>query len=163
MYYILCSRKLDLRVANKMIYIILIILLTTGCYQSDLNLPLNNQNNLESSISAQLKNSFSLRVNQVAFIESENLELKLLEVKKDSRCPARTQCIWAGLVEIIIKVKKNNRDIRLILIDQGDNNNSKIKMFNNYFVKLIEVTPYPQKNQKIKTEDYSARFVVSRK
>jgi hypothetical protein len=151
-----------LLVANKMLCIILMALLTIGCYQSESNLPSNNQNQLENSLSAQLKNSFSLKVNQVAFIESENLELKFLGVKKDSRCPTETQCIWTGLVEIIIKVKKNDQNIDLILIDRGDNNNSKTKVFDNYFVKLIEVIPYPPKNQTINTEDYSARLVVSR-
>jgi hypothetical protein len=151
-----------LLVANKMLCIILMALLTIGCYQSESNLPSNNQNQLENSLSAQLKNSFSLKVNQIAFIESENLELKLLDVKKDSRCPAETQCIWTGLVEITIKVKKNDRNIELTLIDKGENNNSTSKVFDNYFVKLIEVTPYPQKNKIINTKDYSAKLVVSR-
>jgi hypothetical protein len=146
-----------------MLCIVLVALLTLGCYQLESNIPSNNQNQLEKSISAQLKKPFSIRVNQLAFVESENLELKLLDVKKDSRCPAKVQCIWAGLVEIIIKVKKKDRDIDLILIDRGDNNNSTTKVFDNYFVKLIEVTPYPQKNKKINIEDYRARLVVSRK
>jgi hypothetical protein len=141
--------------------IILIILLITGCYQSESNLSSSNHNQLKNSISVQLKNSFLLRVNQVAFIESENLELKLLEVKKDSRCPVGTQCIWPGLVEVTIKVRKNGRDIDLILIDKGDDNSTP-KVFDNYSVKLIEVTPYPRKNQAINKKDYSARLVVSR-
>lgn len=143
--------------------IILIILLMTGCYQAESNLPSsNNQNRLENSISVQLKNSFSLRVNQVAFIKSENLELKLLDVKKDSRCPATTQCIWSGLVEIVIKVRQNGRDIDLTLIDKGDNNQSTTKVFDNYAVKLIEVTPYPQKQRAINKKDYNSRLVVFR-
>jgi hypothetical protein len=158
----LCSRKFNLLVANKILCTTLIIILATGCYQAESSLSSNNQNKLKNSLSAQLKNSFSLKVNQVAFIKSENLELKLLEVKKDSRCPAETQCIWTGLVEIVIKVKKNNRDIDLILIDKGENSNSTTKVFDNYFVKLIEITPYPQKNQTINTKDYSAKLMVSR-
>jgi hypothetical protein len=142
-------------------YIVLIVLLIAGCYPSASNLPSNNQNQFKNSLSVQLKDSFSLRVNQVASIESENLELKLVEVKKDSRCPATAQCIWAGLVEIIVKAKKNGRDIDLTFIDKGDNN-STTKVFDNYAVKLIEVTPYPRKNQAINKKDYSARFVVSR-
>jgi hypothetical protein len=142
-------------------YIVLIVLLIAGCYPSASNLPSNNQNQFKNSLSVQLKDSFSLRVNQVASIESENLELKLVEVKKDSRCPATAQCIWAGLVEIIVKARKNGRDIDLTFIDKGDNN-STTKVFDNYAVKLIEVTPYPRKNQAINKKDYSARFVVSR-
>jgi hypothetical protein len=143
-------------------YIVLIVLLIAGCYPSASNLPANNQNQLKNLPSIQLNNSFSLKVNQVALIESENLELKLLEVRKDSRCPATAQCIWAGLVEIIVKARKNGRDIDLTLIDRGDNNQSTTKVFDNYAIKLIEVTPYPQNQGAINQKDYSAKFIVSR-
>jgi biopolymer transport protein ExbD len=144
--------------------IILMILLTIGCYQAESSLPSSNNHDsqLENQISVQLKESFSLRVNQVAFIKAENLELKLVEVKKDSRCPATTQCIWNGLVEITIEARKNGRYIDIALIDKGDNNQPAIKVFDNYAVRLIEVTPYPQKKRTINKKDYSAKIVVSR-
>jgi hypothetical protein len=101
-------------------------------------------------------------VNQRARIESENLELKLLEVKNDSRCPSGVQCIWPGLVEIVIKVTRDEPDAEFILIDKEGDADSASQTFDGYLIKLIEVTPYPQKNQTIEIEDYSATLVVSR-
>ena len=148
-------------VAKRMLCAILIPVLTMGCYQPASNLSLNNQNQLENSIPVQLASPFPLRVNQIAAIESENLELKLLAVKNDSRCPSGVQCVWPGLVEIVIQVTRHERDAELILIDQEGDADSATQTFDGYLIKLIEVTPYPQKNQTIEIEDYSATLVIS--
>ncbi|MDJ0902791.1 MAG: hypothetical protein QNJ55_28715 [Xenococcus sp. MO_188.B8] len=63
------------------VYIIIASLLIIGCYPASSNFSGNNQNQLENSTSVQLANSFSLKVNQKARIEPENLEIKLLAVK----------------------------------------------------------------------------------
>ncbi|MDJ0706729.1 MAG: hypothetical protein QNJ46_25950 [Leptolyngbyaceae cyanobacterium MO_188.B28] len=148
-------------VANKMLCAMLIAALKIGFYQPIPHLSLNNHNQLENSMSAKLANAFSLRVNQVAQIESENLELKLLEVKSDSRCPSGVQCIWPGLVEIVIHVKTDNQAVELILIDQAGDANLASQTFDGYLIELVEVTPYSQKDQAIEIEDYSATLVVS--
>ena len=117
---------------------------------------------MENSISVQLANPFSLRLNQIAVIKSENLQLKLLEVKNDSRCPSGIQCIWPGQVEIVISVAREDRDAELILIHREGDDDLASKTFDGYLIKLIEVTPYPQKNQTIEIEDYSATLVISK-
>ena len=150
-------------VTKRMLWAMLIALLVMGCNQPAANLSLNNQNQLENSIPVKLANSFPLKVNQIAVIESENLELKLLEVKNDSRCPSGVQCISAGLVEIVIKVVRDERDAELILIDKGGDADSASQTFDGYLIKLIEVAPYPQKNQTIEIEDYRVTFLVLRK
>ncbi len=149
-------------VANKMLCVILIAGLTIGCYQPASNISLNNQNPSANSIPVKLANSFSLRVNQVGLIESENLELRLLEVRNDSRCPSGIECIWSGMVEIVINVTRDDHDAELILIDKEGEDDSASKTFDNYLIKLIEVTPYPRKNQTIEIEDYSATLKVVR-
>ena len=136
--------------------------MTMGCYQPASNLSWHGQNQLENSLPVQLASPFPLRVNQIAVIESENLQLQLLEVKNDSRCPSGVQCVWSGLVEIVIKVTRDERYAQLILIAQPGDANSASQTFDGYLIKLIEVTPYPQKNQTIEIEDYSATLVVSR-
>ena len=148
-------------VANKMLCAMLVAALEIGFYQPISHLSLNNHNQLEDSIPANLANEFSLSVNQVALIESENLELKLLEVKNDSRCPSGVQCIWPGQVEIVIHAKTDNQSAELILIDQAGDANLASQTFDGYEIKLIEVTPYPQKDQTIEIEDYNATLVVS--
>ncbi len=148
-------------VTKRMLCAMLIAVITMGCYQLAPNVSLNNQNQLENFIPVQLASPFPLRVNQIAAIESENLELKLLAVKNDSRCPSGVQCVWPGLVEIVIHMTRHERDAELILIDQEGDADSANQTFDGYLIKLIEVTPYPQKNQTIEIEDYSATLVIS--
>ena len=149
-------------VAKRMLCTILIAVLTMGCYEPTSDADLNNQHQLENSIPVKLASPFPLRVNQIAVIESENLKLKLLAVKNDSRCPSGVQCIWPGLVEIVITVTRDNQDTELILINQEGDADSASQTFDDYLIKLIEVTPYPQKNQTIEIEDYNATLVISR-
>ncbi len=149
-------------VAKRMLCAMLIAVITMGCYQLAPNVSLNNQNQLENFIPVKLANSFPLRVNQIARIESENLEIKLLDVKNDSRCPSGVQCVWSGLIKIAIKVARHERDAEFILIDKEGDADSASQTFDGYLIKLIEVTPYPQKNQTIEIEDYSATLVIFR-
>ena len=156
------KRNAIMLVVNKMLCAMLVAVMIMGCNQSASNLSLNNQNQSENPLSVKLENSFPLRVNQIAQIESEKLELKLLDVKSDSRCPSGTQCIWAGLVEIVIEVARHKHDAELILIDKQGDADSASQTFDGYLIKLIEVAPYPQKNQTIEIEDYTATLVVFR-
>ena len=141
--------------------IIIASLLIIGCYPASPSFLGHNQNPLENSTAAILANPFSIRVNQTAYIESENLELTLLEVKNESRCPTGTQCFWPGLVEVVIKIQQQEQVEELMLIAREDNESLATKTFNDYLIKLIEVEPYPQNNQAIAIEDYSASFLVS--
>lgn len=129
-------------VTKRMLCAMLITVITMGCYQLAPNVSLNNQNQLENFIPVQLASPFPLRVNQIAAIESENLELKLLAVKNDSRCPSGVQCVWPGLVEIVIQVIRNERDAELILIDQEGDADSATQTFDGYLIKLITVLTF---------------------
>ncbi len=149
-------------VAKRMLCAMLIAVLTTGCYQLASNVSLSNQNQLENSIPVQLASPFSLSVNQTARIESENFDLKLLDVNNDSRCPSGVQCIWSGLVKIVIQVAKHERNAEFILIDKQGDPDLASQTFNGYLIKLIRVTPYPQKNQTIEIEDYRATLIIFR-
>lgn len=144
---------------KKIVCMIVIAVLTMGCYQP----ALNQQNQLENWVSVQFDSPFTLQVNQIALIESENLQLQLVAVKNDSRCPNGLQCVWSGLVEIVIKVTRDDHDVELSLIDKPGDTDLANQTFASYLIKLIKVTPYPENNQTIELEDYSATLMVSLK
>lgn len=103
---------------------------------------------------------FPLKVKETADIDSE-LKLTVLDGIEDSRCPSDVTCIWEGNVSVkvnLIKGDQNigNHTIQLETID-GDEQN-----FDGYFIRLINVEPYPKSNTIIESSDYVMTFLVSK-
>jgi hypothetical protein len=51
-----------------------------------------------------LDRSFILNVGETASLEGENLDVTLVRLVHDNRCPANADCIWPGLAQIELKV-----------------------------------------------------------
>ena len=141
---------------QKLLCLILIAVLTIGCHQlTTIPVPQN-------PILVNFGSQFSLKVNQVALIESENLKIKFLNVEEDSRCPSEVQCVWPGQVKIIVNVVKNKRDFGgLHLISRVAEEDLAVKTFDGYSIRLIDVAPYPKKTEKLEISDYIVTLVVS--
>jgi len=104
----------------------------------------------ESLNYVELNKEFSLKINQNAFIRSEFIKIKLIDIS-DSRCPKGVQCVWAGEARAEINILKNNQDVGTfnLTLGSGRNDESTIN-FDKYSVKLTAVEPYPILNQTIK-------------
>ena len=61
----------------------------------------------ENLISAKLGEQFQLKVNQIAILKSDNIEIKFLNVTNDSRCPSDVTCVWEGEVKMSVNVVKD--------------------------------------------------------
>jgi len=55
-------------------------------------------------LNAQLGDSVKLKVEEIIKYDDENLEVKLVKVTEDSRCPQGTNCIWEGRVVVDLLV-----------------------------------------------------------
>ncbi len=114
----------------------------------------------QNRLSAKLDSPFGLTINQTGYVDSENLQIRILNIT-DSRCPSDVQCIWAGEV-----------NVRLVIIpDDGvwkglDLKEDEEKDFSsgnaNYSVRLLEVRPYPISTQKIEMGDYVLTLLIRR-
>lgn len=146
---------------KKLLNATLIILLTIGCNQPTA-IPIPQiPNQWRNQITVSLGSQFQLKVEQIAFIEAENLKIKFLNVD-DSRCPTDIQCFWSGQVAIVVNVVKNERDLgNFKLISKVGNEKLSAKVFDGHSIRLIEVTPYPKTTQKIEVSDYIITLVVS--
>jgi len=106
---------------------------------------------------------FQLKINQVAFIKSENIKIIFMNVTEDSRCPSDVECIWEGQVTIVINIFKNNQFIgEFNLTSRTGFDELAIKEFDGYSINLIKVEPYPISTQIIELSDYIATFNVSK-
>ncbi|MDJ0599396.1 MAG: hypothetical protein QNJ37_11210 [Crocosphaera sp.] len=138
---------------KKLFSIILIGILILGCH------PLTNLSNSQP-ITVNLGEPFNLKINQEALIVSEDINIKFLTVKEDSRCPLNMQCVWPGQVKIVVKIIHKNQDLGdFNLISRVGEN--PVKTFKNYGVELMEVTPLPKNNETVEMSDYQAILVVN--
>ena len=111
----------------------------------------------ENSFSAYLNDEFQIKVGQEAFISSENIKIKFLDVTEDSRCPIDGQCVWGGQVTVLVNIEKDGQDLddfSLTLSSLG-RNNLPSKNFDGYVIELIKVEPQ-KTSQSAEPLDYIA-------
>ena len=60
---------------------------------------------------ADFGTQFQLEIDEVASINSEEVELEFLEVVEDSRCPSDLDCFSAGQIQISIRISVDSQDL----------------------------------------------------
>lgn len=134
------------------ISLVLLIGVSIGCDESD----------DDSSLPA-LGSQFKLKIDQTTALKSDNIKVKLLNVTDDSRCPSDVVCIWAGQVNVLVNVTKNDENLGDVTLTLGAGNpDLAVKNVGDYSVKVIEVNPYPISTHKIETSEYIVTLTVSK-
>ena len=111
-------------------------------------------------INATLDNEFRLEIHQTAFIESENIKIKFMDVTEDSRCPSEVVCVWAGQVKILVNISKDDEDLGDATLIADDD--QAVKTFDGYSVRLLKVDPYPISTEQIELSDYIIIMIVTK-
>lgn len=113
-------------------------------------------------ISAGFGEQFQLKIGEVARINSGEVEITLLDITEDSRCPSDLNCFWSGQIQITVKTLLNKRDLgNLNFIYNASRKDLALKNIDNYLIEFIKAEPYPKSNQKIELSDYVFTLVVS--
>lgn len=130
----------------------------------------NNQ--VQADVNANLDTPFLLKQNQTAFLASENLMIRFLDIQSDSRCPIDVQCIWAGEAEarLGLQLATDAGSTGLfteMLLVKGAGDDASVKVFKaskdaSYSIKLIRVDPYPRSNTTKESRDYTITLSVSK-
>lgn len=87
------------------------------------------------------------------------LKVKFAELVEDSRCPADTNCIWAGNAKIRVRVTKNGK---AKLIELNTMPSGAAPTFAGYTFKLTGLTPEPRSNIRINRNGYEASIEINR-
>lgn len=96
-------------------------------------------------------------------IKKKGTQLVLKSIANDSRCPEGVNCIWAGEIEIIVSVYKDNnfvKDENILLSPKLDKEN--LAWFAEYFpskkITEIGVLPYPKNGVVTYPKDYFVKI-----
>ena len=96
-------------------------------------------------------------------VKKKGNQLVLKRVVTDSRCPQGVNCIWAGEIEIVVSVYKDNifiKDENILLSPKLHKEN--LAWFSTYFpkqkIKELAVLPYPKNDKKINPKDYFVKI-----
>ena len=116
----------------------------------------------ENLISAKLGEQFQLKVNQIAILKSDNIEIKFLNVTNDSRCPSDVTCVWEGEVKISVNVVKDKNPLgNFTLTSRLGEKDMTTQTVGGYSIQVIDVNPYPVSTKQIPLSDYVVTLVVS--
>lgn len=103
---------------------------------------------------------FSLRIGEAAPIEGTDLEIRLLTVSEDSRCPANALilCVWIGDGAVVIETSSQAggiaRDTLHTTLDPKAVDRGPIR------VSLVRLDPYPEDVDPIPDDEYVATFTT---
>ena len=94
---------------------------------------------------------------------SEEFSFKIKEIISDSRCPEDVNCVWAGEVELVLSIYKENvfykNDSLTVNFKNFLTNKSILEKYtSSKTIKTIEVLPEKKQGVEIKLEDYSFKI-----
>ncbi len=115
-----------------------------------------------------LGETIELKMGEEVSIGSESLEIRIQEVKEDSRCPLNMQCFQAGKAKVeLMMVKELDMVSSVNLVAKGgcqkmDGSCGNSAIAQDYKFTLIALTPYPGENgkNKVPTDKYVAHVKV---
>ena len=105
-----------------------------------------------------LNTPFNLKIGESADIESKRIRVTFLAVTQDSRCPKDVVCVWEGEVSVVVKVVLNGLNQGNFELDSS--NMHKASFGGIYYVKLIELSPYPETTDPIPLSSYIGNFTI---
>ncbi len=106
---------------------------------------------------AQRQERVRVQVNTEKRAPKSRLNIRFVELIEDSRCPADTNCIWAGNARIKVRVSKNGRSHEMTLDTNGKDRSG---VAEGYSIKLTGLTPIPRSNIRINRNGYVATFEI---
>lgn len=116
--------------------------------------------------------TFTLKFGQVAKVAAENLELKLLNVVEDSRCPVNVNCAWSGQLILTVAATQNGQVLENFAVNSIEAYRTRNKAtFGKYNLSLLGATPGrfyinptsgDGKTKPIQREDYEIKFLLTK-
>lgn len=94
-------------------------------------------------------------------LKSEKLNILFVRVEQDSRCLQDTTCVWAGQATILIKVSMDGQNLGDFTLSLSPGQDASVKIDERYSIKLVDLHPYPRKNQVVEGTNYQATLLVS--
>lgn len=110
-----------------------------------------------AAVSAKQKQEISVQINNE--VSAKGFKVKFVELVEDSRCPADTNCVWAGNAKIKVRVTKNGKT-RILELNSTLRNRP--ASFGGYTFRLVGLTPEPRSNIRINRNGYVATIEIAK-
>ena len=105
---------------------------------------------------------FAMGVSDKACNTDLNIQIALDSVFDDSRCPEGVNCIWEGNAKMRSQLKTAKSQFRFDLDTQPTSNfYQHDTTIGGYRISLLQLSPYPVSENKIKQTDYAVEISVS--
>ena len=140
---------------KKLILIILAFVFLFSCEQ--VLLPISD-NSAPKSFS--FGDTISIAYHQIVFNQSEDVSIRFKDLVADSRCPIGLLCFWAGDADVEFTLKNSGSRIDFNLHTYWDRQRDTVLA--DYYIKIIDVKPYPQMDYEYRAEQYEAYIIVNK-
>lgn len=104
--------------------------------------PTKSSGSADQIINVTMGVTFTLKFGQIAKVASENIELRLVKVVEESRCPANVSCVWSGQLILMVEVSRAGQLVGNFEVNSIDAYRNKNKpVFENYNLALLDAAP----------------------
>jgi hypothetical protein len=103
--------------------------------------------------------TFDLRPGQERLVRSAGVRILLVEVAEDSRCPQGVECIWAGNVRVVLRVKGPGKSTKLEMLNSATEPTA--LALKGRSVSIAKVSPAKIIDREIKPRDYVITLKLS--
>ena len=106
-----------------------------------------------------LDEPFSMKIGETMSLEGAGLELRFLDVPRDSRCPLDVSCIVAGEAHVVIQAVTEAGSSELVfkLPPKGSDE----QVFEGFLVTIRALEPQTEETRPIAAADFVATLVVT--
>lgn len=108
-----------------------------------------------ASGNGEVKNTINLKVGEEEKVAG--LNIKLVKILEDSRCPVGVTCIWAGRVAVEFVLNDGKEEASKTMFSDEE----KILEFGGYKVDLVSVKPNKVAGTTLEQSDYSVGFIIT--
>ncbi|GIU71613.1 MAG: hypothetical protein KatS3mg003_1092 [Candidatus Nitrosocaldaceae archaeon] len=105
-----------------------------------------------SNDTRSVNKEFFMRINQT--VKYNDLEITLIDILEDSRCPIDVTCFWEGDAKALLSIKKD-------FIDNFNVTLHEPLIIDNIAINLESLKPDRRSNDIIEKDKYQAKFVIS--
>lgn len=115
-------------------------------------------------IPVSFNQEFRLKLHKTAVLEAENLQVKLVNITQDSRCPIGVSCIWQGQVLVVVNISQDDQNLGdFVLTSRVGSPDLAVKDFGeNSTIKVIDVQPERSTDSEVKKSDYIVTLMLSK-
>ena len=111
-----------------------------------------------------LGQEFQVASGHTATLSPDNVKVVFNGVSEDSRCPAGVQCAWAGQAVVQISVYRPNADpVGYNLVLGSSALNADMAVSGQYVIHVQALEPLPSDGSAVKSADYVATLLMSKK